>query len=1431
MKSKSKLIVITILAILLYIIYYSFNFKTNVENYVGRNNVYVLFNFDLNNNYSVKSELNNENSYDKTNLDTYKDQYVTIYINEGVEKISDFFINLPTYIKAHIKSIIFPDSLKRIEKHAFKLCTSLDNLIFPSNIEHIGEEAFLGCTSLKTITYNGNVEYIHNSAFNGTSINQIINPLEIKNELNNYTSENPNGFEFRFYHASASHYAGSNILGEGGEFYIYNELRNNFVQMSNRREHVKTYYSKNDVNALLTNSWYAWEKFVIQKLNDSKSKERNVPTYTMYNRHHKRFIRGNTSYYNHVDGASHSSLTLPSVWEWERWEFIPVPGKINTFYIKSVTHNNRYINVHTNNHLYIWAPNTGYTKNQFIKNKPALPSTDLSSQGKETINNINNYTNKIIELNNSLIEESAINVLTPTNFFISFTGALTSNYILNEYGPINSTIIVLNEGITSLDYSLFKNNSNIKTIIIPTSVTHIHSECFKNCSNLSKVLFVPGSKLKYIYPSAFYNCNNLTEIYFPNSLEIIGAWAFSSCDKLNRVYFNHNSNIKYIDHEAFSDIPEFYAPPQMKYIYTHKDNLIKDDNYITIYGNIANIPDNKKDKYITNTIINNDMDNYVTNLRNRVKVSDHGEYRLFQFNEDCSFQVQSITGEKINSKLIIIGAGGHGGSDGGYWGAGGGGAGEVAMGSYNWTNNETYNVIIGQTKKLHPGGNSHITQDNGNVIVHVWGGGNGMDNPGSAHRGRSDIGSTGGGSGSSSWAPGVESAQKSAKNVSQYFTYYSNRGGHGGSNRGGGGGGGAGGVGGNRWGWEGGAGGVGIQWPINGEWYAGGGAGQGVNDYYDRRPGGKGGGGGGSPGSYNGGNSTGTGYNATPNTGSGGSAAQGRPYVGGWGAAGVCILAFNKSSIDNKEIIINIITDRECEQINYNKNSIDIVSNNYKCLTYQNKLTNKLSISSPNSIDKFGLLLLNYETKITMNNEDIKTTLSTQVDDYNKLVSTFNDVKSNLESLKTKISEQITSYNNSIINDLNTIDVNIENNESVVLSILTIGEEKYNEIYNDWTAIINTINNIQMSQYLKSLLLKESNTIINKINEKIREFTILCKNKIQKIQQIKYSKTNEGKRLERINEIKNNAQNNAETMYKQYVDDLNNDKDGVILKYKTINDDLTNKIKSYGVDEQTIRDDNNLIQNLEYDKPRRQRTIKNKDQEIKQLDKVYRKLQDNTAAAYNKLDLLKYKEKERENNLIPLEEKNNIINAKNSLDVINNQMDYINNNIKSQVKHNKEMLYEYKKNKATNDLIEHTLTEYNKINDIQQKQLEDNKLEREILQSTEQFSNLNKQSYLDPQYKKYILHTETCKNLLKDSELCSIEEYDVDDEDIKIKCLEKELCLNKLKGIEFTNINDLRSSNKEEYNDKLKDKNNHLIDSLSLSLGVLGVLSLIYTIK
>lgn len=1418
----SKPIVITILAILLYIIYYLFNLKYNVENYVGRNNVYILFNLDLNN-YSVKTELNKNNSFDKTSLETYTNQFIHIYMNEGIETIKDFFISLPNNIKNNIKSITFPDSLKRIENEAFKNLENIDNLIFPSSLEHIGENAFQNCYSLKTIIYNGDISSISisGSAYTNTQIKKDFNILKINNNNNNYTDNDPREYEFRLYHATKSKYAGSNILGDGGEFFIYNQRYDRLFRMDSSR-HIGTGYNKKTIPTMLKSTGYSYEKFVITKINDDTSKKSKIPQYSIYNRRWRKFLLGTLSGHG-VHATNPINMPMPTNYTRERWEFHPVPGKINTFYIKHAKddskYRGRYINIHSNYHLYFWTPNENkHVKNQKIYNTPA--TVDLSTQGQEVINNIQKYTDNIIKLNQQNIENTVIELLNPNNLVISFNGELTSNYILNQYGPIKESTVILNEGITSLQSSLFKDNTHIRTIVIPTTVTRIHDNCFYGCTNLNKILFVPGSKLKYIYPLAFYNCNSLTEVYFPNDLEIIGAWAFLSCEKLNNVYFNYNSKIKYIDNDAFQSVSNFYAPPQMKYIYTQKRRMPAPQQYIKITAHpILNIPSDKQKTYITNSIINDDIDKYIKDGDNRVKISDKGKYRLFQMNKNCSIQIQSVSGKKINSKLLLVAAGGFGGNDGGYWGSGGGGAGEVAMGSYDWTSSSIYDIEIGEPIRGKSGKNSYI-RDNGKNIIEVWGGGRGMDNPHTAHdkMKRKDIGGGAGGSGAHTWAPAVDTAEKKAKNKSQYFTFYSNRGGHGGGARGGGGGGGAGGVGGNRWGWEGGDGGIGIKWPINDQWYGGGGAAQGVNDYANRRRGGKGGGGGG--GSWGG----------ARNTGGGASAAQGRTGEAGYGGSGVCIFAFEKSLFDNKEIIVNIITDKNNDTFIYNKDSIDVKSSNTKCVTYQNKLTNKLSINSDKDLTNYGLLTLNYETKKSMKNETIQRTISTQRSDYNLLITTINDVKTDLQNLEKTITNVIIDNDNIINNDIKLIDINNANNESVLTSIMNLAKKQYNEIYQEWTIIINIINNMQHSEYFKSELTDLAESIIMKLNDKNKELVILCKNTIQKIQNIQYSKTNESKRIERINDIDKNAQNIAENEYKQYVNDLNQDKYGIVTKYNNINDDLNNKIKSYGVDEQTIKDDNNLIQNLEYTVPRHKRTIKNKGQEIQQLDTIYRKLKDDSARSQDKLTLLKYKEKEKENSLKPLIEKSNIIKAKNSLDYIKNQMDYMNDNVTTQLNHTNQMVYEQKKNKATNELIDHTLNEYNKIDNRQRKQIFDNNLENELLQR-EEFTNLNKQSYLDSQYKNYILHTESCKDLLNDSELCSIEEYDVDDEDIKIKCLEKELCLNKLKGIEFTNINDLKSSNKEEYNDKLTEKNNHLMNSINLSLGILGALSLIYTIK
>ena len=57
----------------------------------------------------------------------------------------------------NLKTIVIPDSIKTIERYAFKGCTVLEEVEFPAGIK-IEKEAFNGCKSLKSIKFKGGVD-------------------------------------------------------------------------------------------------------------------------------------------------------------------------------------------------------------------------------------------------------------------------------------------------------------------------------------------------------------------------------------------------------------------------------------------------------------------------------------------------------------------------------------------------------------------------------------------------------------------------------------------------------------------------------------------------------------------------------------------------------------------------------------------------------------------------------------------------------------------------------------------------------------------------------------------------------------------------------------------------------------------------------------------------------------------------------------------------------------------------------------------------------------------------------------------------------------------------------------------------------------------------------------------------------------------------
>ena len=81
--------------------------------------------------------------------------------------------------------------------------------------------------------------------------------------------------------------------------------------------------------------------------------------------------------------------------------------------------------------------------------------------------------------------------------------------------------------------SSWKDNTNIKIVIIEDGVTNISNEAFEGCTNLTSVS-IPNSVTKIGY-KAFSDCTSLTSINIPNSVTSIGYGAFSCCTGLTSI--------------------------------------------------------------------------------------------------------------------------------------------------------------------------------------------------------------------------------------------------------------------------------------------------------------------------------------------------------------------------------------------------------------------------------------------------------------------------------------------------------------------------------------------------------------------------------------------------------------------------------------------------------------------------------------------------------------------------------------------------------------------------------------------------------------------------------------------------------------------------------------------------------------------------------
>lgn len=95
--------------------------------------------------------------------------------------------------------------------------------------------------------------------------------------------------------------------------------------------------------------------------------------------------------------------------------------------------------------------------------------------------------------------------------------------------------VVIEDGVTDIGYCAFGDCSNLKDITIADSVTNIGKLAFKNCSSLENII-IPNS-VEVINSYTFYNCNNITRVTIPTGVTTIDRKAFCECTNLIDIYY------------------------------------------------------------------------------------------------------------------------------------------------------------------------------------------------------------------------------------------------------------------------------------------------------------------------------------------------------------------------------------------------------------------------------------------------------------------------------------------------------------------------------------------------------------------------------------------------------------------------------------------------------------------------------------------------------------------------------------------------------------------------------------------------------------------------------------------------------------------------------------------------------------------------------
>lgn len=410
---------------------------------------------------------------------TYKNFKYTV-TDENSAVITEYIgneasVKIPESINGH--------PVEKIGNNAFKGNYSLENAEIPDGVKVIGDYAFNDCTKLKSITLPKSTKSIGKSAFFYCTRLENVNVSD-----------------------------GIKTIGDGAFFGCYS---------------LKSF--------TITESVTSVGEYAFSRCNELKSAKIENGIKSISNQ----MFKDCTSLKEIVLPDSIESIGRRAFYNCSALESINIPDSVNTvddyaFYscsqIQSLKINAEKIGDYAFSQCSMLESLT-LSDNLKTIGDEAFKSTSLSEVSVPS--SVSSIGKKAFETN--CIKKYSVDE--SNKYYASIDGVLFNknatkivdypNYAEAEFYSVPQSVSIIG------DYAFCGDNSSLKTILIPDTVTEIGNGAFMDFYNL-EYIYIPESVTK-IDDNAFNGCSQLASISIPYSVKEIGESAFSYCESLQDV--------------------------------------------------------------------------------------------------------------------------------------------------------------------------------------------------------------------------------------------------------------------------------------------------------------------------------------------------------------------------------------------------------------------------------------------------------------------------------------------------------------------------------------------------------------------------------------------------------------------------------------------------------------------------------------------------------------------------------------------------------------------------------------------------------------------------------------------------------------------------------------------------------------------------------